>query len=553
MSLIANRFATFQNRWYALVAIALGLGIVIIDATILNVSIPYMLRDLNTPFSTIQWSISGYSLAIATVLITIGRVGDLWGRKKLFITGMVVFAAGSFIASVASSATIFIFARALIQGVGAAMVLTSALALLAATFQGKERAIAFGVWGAVAGASASLGPLLGGYLTTYYSWRWSLRINVFVALAAIALATFIIESLGEKARKFDWWGMLLSGFGIFSLVFGFIEGKQYGWWHPAEPFTIFGWQWPSDHLSVIPFFFAASVVFLTLFIWREYRLERQQRSPLLRLELFTKRGFSVGSGLLMTLSLGQFGTFLILPIYFENVLGYDALKTGVAFLSASISIFVFGILSGYLASRVNIKWIVVTGNIVLFGGILVLIPELSTTATVMSIAPGLILYGMGLGLSSSQLNNLIVSSAPPTVAGEASAASVMMRQIGSSIGVAIIGAFFVSAIAQSITTTVQADTTVPAQVQSGFLEHLGSLDIEAGQTGTMDQQLPPVVAASLKQDVDQGIVDASKHTITVTAYFVLAAALLSFFLPAFRAEPRAVARAQKPPSEPPAA
>jgi len=538
-----SKFATFKNRWIALVGIALGLAIVIVDATILNVSIPYMLRDLNTSFSSIQWAISGYALAIATVLITIGRIGDLWGRKKLFVAGMAVFAVGSLVASESQGAALLIFGRACIQAIGAAMVLTSALALLAATFHGKERAIAFGVWGAVAGASASLGPLLGGYLTTYYSWRWSLRINVVVAIIAFIFSIFIMESRGEKARKFDWWGMIFSGLGIFSLVFGFIEGRTYGWWNPREQFSFLGWQWPFEHFSVIPIFFALSVIFITLFIWKELSLERKGMSPLLRLDIFKKRGFTVGSALLVLLSLGQFGTFLILPIYFENVLGYDALQTGVAFLLASISIFVFGIISGYLASKINIKWIIIAGTIILVVSIFVLIPEITSTATQISLAPGLILFGIGLGLSASQLNNVIISSAPAEIASEASGASVMMRQIGSSIGVAIIGAFFATSIVQGVQTNIQSDPLLPEQAKVAIVSQLGSADFEAGQSPAPSGSLPPAFAESVKKDINESVVSASQDTMNVGWYFLIAAALASCFLPKFHA------RDQKAPSQ----
>src|ERR1041385_8544486 len=226
--------ATEKNRWWALVVLALGLTIVIIDNTVLNVAIPYILRDLHTTLDGIQWVISGYALIIATLLITIGRVSDMFGRKKIFVLGTVMFAIGSFIASISKSVGVLFLGEAFIEAIGAAMMLTNSLSLIATEFRGKERGIAFGIWGAVAGASASIGPLLGGYFTTYHSWRWSLRINVVVALVAILGSVFIQESKGEGEERFDWQGMILSILGLFSLVFGVIEGARYGWWHPTS-------------------------------------------------------------------------------------------------------------------------------------------------------------------------------------------------------------------------------------------------------------------------------------------------------------------------------
>ncbi len=272
------QLATEKNRWIALCFIAMGLAIVIIDNNVLNVAIPYIIRDLHTNFTAIQWVVSGYTLLIATFLITAGRLGDLFGRKKIFLLGTVFFAVGSFIASISMNATMLFFGEAFIEAIGASMMLTSALATLAFEFRGRERAIAFGIWGSIAGASASVGPLLGGYLTAYFSWRYSFRINVIVAIITILGSVFIRDSKSHEGKRFDWVGTFLSGAGLFSLVFAFIEGRNLGW----------------IHNSPIPFIFAVSFVLLLLFVLWEHRLEKKQLGPLLKLSMFQKPGFSFG-------------------------------------------------------------------------------------------------------------------------------------------------------------------------------------------------------------------------------------------------------------------
>jgi EmrB/QacA subfamily drug resistance transporter len=525
-----SRFSTEKNRWYALIVITLALAIVVIDNTVLNVSIPYMLRDLNTNLSSIEWVISGYALTIATILITVGRLGDMIGRKRVFIIGILIFAAGSFIGSTATEVTTLIIGRAIIQAVGAAMALTSALSLIASNFQGKERALAFGLWGAVAGVSVSIGPLLGGYLTTYYSWQWSLRINVIIAIIAIIGSVFIKESKGEQGKRFDWVGTVLSGMGFFSLVFGFIEGQKYGWFVPNETFSLFGYAWPLQTISVIPFIFASSFVFLALFVIAERHLEKRNRSPVLRMSLFRNRGFSMGLATLGILAFGQFGLFFMMPIYLENVLALNAFQTGIFFLPASVSIFIFGTLSGITATRINPKWLVMIGMLAMSAGSYLIIPQITATATLFTMAPALIIYGIGIGLGSAQLTNVILSSTPVIVAGEASATATTFRQVGSSIGIAIIGALLATSLIANMTANIQADNAIPANAKSGILSELGKIDVESGQIN-VGSGVSPAIEDAVKKDVENALVESTQSTLFLASVFIVIGTVLSFFIP----------------------
>jgi EmrB/QacA subfamily drug resistance transporter len=526
-----SRFATFENRWYALIFIALGLAIVIIDNTILNVSIPYMLRDLDTTLPALEWAISGYSLTMATILITVGRVGDIFGRKRLFVIGMVIFATGSLMGSLSRHVTLLIVGRAIIQAIGAATVLTSALALIAAGFQGRERTIAFGIWGAVAGSSATIGPLLGGYLTAYYSWRWSFRINIFIALAAIIGSILIRTSRSEGHKEFDWPGTAFSAAGLFCLVFGFIEGRKYGWLRPNETFTLFGASWPLGQVSVIPFFFLAALIFLTLFVRTQARLERRGGAPLFRLSMFRSRGFSLGMATLLILAFGQFGIFFVMPIYLENVLGLNAFHTGLFLLPVSISLFVLGFLSGFLAARFSVKWIVVAGMAILAVGAYLIRPLITVDATVLSMAPGLITFGIGFGLSGSQMNNVILSSASVEVAGEASAGSITMRQVGASIGVAVIGAVLATTLTTNVSRNIESSKVIPPEAQGTIVSQLSNVDVESGQGAQLEMSLPPAVAGAVKKAVDRALVSSAQATTLVAFFFILGGALLTVFLP----------------------
>lgn len=538
--------ATDKNRWIALLFISLGLAIVIIDNNVLTVAIPYILRDLHTSFDGIQWVISGYALIIATILITVGRLGDLIGRKKLFIWGTALFAGGSFIASVAPNVVMLFIGEALIEAVGAAMMMTSSLALLVTEFQGKERAIAFGVWGSVAGASASLGPLLGGYLTTYYSWRWSLRINVFIAIIAILGSIFIKEAKGNGSKKFDWLGTIYSGLGLFLLVFGFIEGQNYGWWTAKQLFTLWKWHISFGTLSVVPVVFLIAVLFLLLFIRTEYKRELQGGEPLLRLSLFKNRGFTMGLLSLGILIMGQFGTFFIFPLYYQNVLGLTAFQTGLVFLWTSLPIIIVGPLSGVLAAKSGPKWVVVTGMIISFIGFFWISNILSTTATAFTLGPALIVLGIGIGMASAQVTNIILSHVPQKFSGEASAVNATFRQVGTSIGTALIGTILATSLSFYIVQNVQMDNRIPQSLRQEVAGIVKNVNAESGAqalkhtvsqksfctTGAFIQCMSSEqIIGIVTHDVNEALVQAAKTALHVGLIFIAIGILCALFIP----------------------
>lgn len=524
-----------KYRWIGLIFLSLALAIVIIDNSVLNPAIPTILRDLNTSLDAIQWVISGYALIIAAIIITMGRVGDMVGRRRVFRLGAVIFAVGSFVASVAPNAGMLFVGESLIEAFGAAMMLTSTLSLLAGEFQGRERAIAFGVWGSVAGAAAALGPLLGGYLTTYHSWRWSLRINVVIALVTILGSVFIKESRGASGRasnRFDWWGMLWSGLGLFALVFGFIEGNKYGWWTPKTgPSLQLGWNQHLTSLSITPLAFAVAIICLSLFIVTEYLLERRDKSPLLKLSNFRKPAFSLGLATLGIISMGQFGVFLILPIYLQGVLGLTAFQTGIVFLSTSISVFIFGPISAILASRIGPKWIVSIGMVLLTLGTLLLIQTIGIGTTGRQLAPALIEFGIGLGMCNAQLTNIILSAVRGRDAGEASAASNMLRQVGTSVGIAIIGTVLASSLASNVKANLASDASIPTAAKSRLSSSLNNLSAGNINAPSSSASVNPQLDSAIKLDIDESLVDASKAALKVALIFSALGTVCSLFIP----------------------
>ncbi|MFN8052521.1 MAG: MFS transporter [Acidimicrobiales bacterium] len=267
------------RRWIALVILSTSLGIIVLDNTILNVAVPTIIREFHSEVSSLQWVISGYSLVFASLLISFGRLGDIVGRRKMFFAGATLFAVGSLIASLSHSVVQLFIGESIIEGIGAAMMLPATLSIISATFQGRERGVAFAVWGSVAGGAGALGPWVGGILTTDYSWRWAFRVNVVIApLAILAGIFYLSESKDERAKGLDPAGVAAVTVGLLGLVFGIIEASRYGWWKPVGDQLLGSWKWHRTRSSIVPVSLAIAAVALTIFV----RLEQRRRAAAAR-------------------------------------------------------------------------------------------------------------------------------------------------------------------------------------------------------------------------------------------------------------------------------
>ena len=255
-----------RARWLTLLAISLGISMIIVDATIVNVAIPSIVRDLGLDGSGAEWIVSVYPLVFAALLITLGRMGDMLGRKRLYIFGLVTFIGASLLAGLAPTGPLLIAAR-ILQGVGGAAIAPATQSILNATFRGKDRAIAFAVYGSVIGGMAAMGPLVGGWLTTNLTWRWAFLVNLPIGIIAlVATLMWVAENRDENAKAgFDAPGFLTLSFGLVAVVFGLIEGYSFGWWAPSKVLAIGSWTWPLDTISIIPFAFALGILSLVSF------------------------------------------------------------------------------------------------------------------------------------------------------------------------------------------------------------------------------------------------------------------------------------------------
>ncbi|MDO5741042.1 MAG: MFS transporter [Ornithinimicrobium sp.] len=444
-----------RRRWAGLLFISIAVSLIIVDSTIVNVAIPSIVEDLDITSTQVQWVQEAYTLVFAALLLVFGSLADRFGRRRLMLLGVVIFAVSSVAAALAPTGDILILSR-LVQGVGGAMILPTTLSLINATFRGRERGIAFAVWGSTIGGMAAVGPLLGGWLTTAFSWRWAFGINIPLGIIIIiGVLLTITESKDEHPRAIDGVGAILSVVTSATLVFGLIEGRTYGWWSTQNVPAIGGWTWPWA-LSPVPLAFAVSLLGLIAFVAWGMRRTRRGHSTIIAFSLFAIPSFRNGNIAALVVSLGEFGIILSLPLWLQFVIGFDALQTGAILLALAIGSFMASGFAGALSNKVAPVTIVRVGiaaEIIGVAGLgFVIAPDTSWPL----LLPFLFVYGFGVGLATAQLTGVVLQDVPVTESGQASGTQSTARQVGSALGIAILGTVLFTSTAGLLSSKLDA-------------------------------------------------------------------------------------------------
>ncbi len=518
-----------KGRWLGLAMLSVGVAMIIVDATIVNVAVPAIIAELKLDGATAEWVNTTYALVFAAFLISLGRIGDLTGRRRLYILGLFVFIASSVLAGAAPNGTLLIVAR-LLQGVGGAMILPATQSILNNNFRGRDRAIAFGIWGSVIGGMAAIGPLLGGWLTTELSWRWAFFINVPIGLIAVlGTLRYIRESKDQDAKRgLDPLGFILVTVGLAGIVFALIEGRAYGWWAPEKAINLAGLSWPLDApISVIPVAIAVSLVALVLFYIVETGRKRAGVAYLFDFDLWRVPTFRYGNLAGTIVSLGEFGLLFALPLFLQAVLGLTAFQTGLVFLSLAVGAFFAAPAAAGIARRSGPRRVVTLGMGLEAVGILWTTLMIGKDINPLVLVPPLFVYGIGVGFATAQLANVVLGDVPPQESGLASGANTTMRQMGSALGIAILGTILFSTLLSETKANLAAIPGLPAVAQAGIAE---SIDKSAGQalTGIKADPANALVVVA----IEDAFVDAARAAGFGALAFVLLGLGLSFLLPA---------------------
>lgn len=504
-----------RRQWLAMGTLSLGVSLVIMDATIVNVALPVVIEDLGLDASGAQWMNAIYSLVFASLMLTVGRLGDLHGRRRLYAIGLAVFMAASLVAGAATGPAMLIGAR-LVQGLGAAMVLPSTLSTLNAMFHGRARGIAFAIWGSTIGGMAAVGPLVGGWLATDVSWRWAFWLNIpFGLLALVGIARTLEETRDTAlARGSDVPGVLLSSLGLAGVVFGLIEGEYYGWWTTA-----------SGGLSPVPVALGGGLVLVGTFVAVERRRVRTGKVALVDLGLLRLRSFRYGVVAALIVALGEFGLLFTLPLLLQGALGYSALGTGWLLVWLALGTFLVSAATPRLAAQLGQTTVVRVGlalEAVAIGGLAL---TMSTSVAGAVVAAWLFLYGVGVGMATAQLTSVILVDVPVAESGQASGFQTTVRQLGSALGVALLGGLLIGTMT-SQTTDRLAASGLPADVQAQVV----ALVHETAGAGIPLLAANPATAAAAAA-AQAALVQASRVTTGIAAGVVLLGLAATFALP----------------------
>jgi len=477
-----------RRRWLGLVVISIAVSLIIVDSTIVNVAIPSVVDELKITSTQVQWVQESYTLVFAALLLVFGTLADRFGRRRILLIGVALFAASSVVAALAPTGDLLILAR-VVQGLGGAMILPATLSLLNATFTGRERGIAFAVWGSTIGGMAALGPLLGGWLTTDFSWRWAFGINLPLGILIIVGALLVVkESRGEERRRVDVVGAVLSVLLFTSLVFGLIEGRSYGWWATERGAPDF---WTLD-VSPIPFVFALTLVTLVAYIAWGVRRERLGKPTLIAFALFRITSFRNGNIAALIVSLGEFGVILALPLWLQNVLSYDALQTGFLLLALAGGSFLASGFAGAASGKVAPVWVVRAGLLAELIGLIVLGLVITSDTPWWPLAIGLAVYGFGVGLATAQLTGVVLAEVPVTESGQASGTQSTSRQVGSALGIAILGTVLFTSLGAQLDDRLSHD--LPADVRQQVIDLV--VDTSGSAIPALDERSPEAADAA---------------------------------------------------------
>ena len=440
------------NKWWTLVAVCLGTFMLLLDITIVTVALPDIQRALHSSFADLQWVVDAYALTLASFLLTAGSLADIYGRRVLYLIGLVVFTGASALCGFATSTLMLQLSRGL-QGVGGAIMFAVSLALLANAFRGKDRGTAFGVWGAVTGIATAAGPVLGGLITTDWDWRGIFLVNIPIGIFAVAVTIVRVEeSRAPRPTRPDWAGFGLLTVGLVGFIYGLIRASETSWTNTGV-------------LTCV----AVGLALLAAFVWAETKVA----NPMFDMRLLRVPTFAGGSISAFAMNGSLYAVLLYLVIYLQDILGYSALGAGLRVSVITLATMVTATIAGRLSEHMPVRWLIGPG-LLLTGIGLIVMAGLTGTSSWTHLIPGFFIAGLGSGMVNPPLASTAIGVVPPPQAGMASGANSTFRQVGIATGIAALGSIFVSQMQSHLSSALPSSLagsagTIAAAVRQGSI------------------------------------------------------------------------------------
>ena len=514
-----------MKKWLPLIALGTAQFVMVLDQSVMNVSISQLVHDFDTTVTTIQAVITLYCLVMAMLMLTGGKIGDIIGRRRAFTVGLIIYACGSALTAVAPSVAVLALGWSILEGIGAALVLPALAALIAGNFEGSARKVAYAVIGGVAGAGIAIGPILGGWATTELSWRVVFVGEVVLVLFILAMTHLIGDAkTGETPPKLDVVGSVLVATGLGAVVLGTLQSSTWGWIRPKDsPIEVFGF-------SLTIFVITAGGVLLWAFVTWQHRRERHGKDPLVHMGLLGIVPLRSGLIGLFSQNLILMGVFFVIPLYLQLVIGLDALETGIKMLPVSITMFIASAVGSRLSGRFPVRGIVRGGLMTTVVAIVALLATVKPDLGDAGFAVSMAVLGVGMGLIVSQLGNVVQSSVDASGRGEAGGQQYTGQQLGSSLGVALIGAIVLAGLTGAFVNQVESDTRiadeVSAQVSVAAQPGIDFVDSSQIEAAAAQADIDGRTGAAIVDDYETAQLQALKAGL-------LAAALLALISLAF--------------------
>jgi EmrB/QacA subfamily drug resistance transporter len=503
-----------QNKWGVVIVACMAIFIIVLDSSAMNVAITTLVVELNTTLSTIQAIIALYALIIASFMLLGSKLQDILGRKRTFIIGLGIYATGTTIATLSLNAGMLLLGWAILEGIGAALILPATTTIVGASYEGKDKLTAFGIWGGIAAMGAAVGPIIGGIFTTYLTWRLVFGTELIFVAAILIFRYYLTESKPTlKWKDLDIIGALLSIVSLILIVLGILLLSSPQFW---------------GYVAVLVG--SGSVLFVVFLLWQRRRINKDLE-PLSDISLLKNRLFGLGNLNSVIQQIPLAGFLFIIPVFLQQVTKLDAFNTGLALLPASITILLFSLLGAKLSSKLNSKYILMVGFLISAAGTFILGGVFNVNTQIADIVPGTVVFGIGIGLLLSQLTNLTMSAARSDQETDASGFLNAFKNLGYSMGTALIGVLLLLGIFGGLTTGIEssglAGNMTTEQIQSSLFTYVEKMQ-------TQPPQIPSELVPQATQIVESTISSAMKQTFNALTLILLLGFITSIFIPKTR-------------------